>query len=123
MEFIFELLFQFLAEVFFQALAELPFEWLRFNKKESPGLFSFSLSTFFGIAVGVISIFVLKEHFITNTTFRIVNLILTPILIGKMFVMLHGKRNHKEDKLYLFSSFWNAYVFALSIAVIRFIFI
>lgn len=118
-----EFLFQFLAEVLFQALVELPFVWLGFNKKESPGLFSFSLSTFLGIVIGVISIFVLKEHFITNISLRVINLILGPILIGKVFVVMHGKRKNREDKLYLFSSFWNTYIFALSIAIIRFIFV
>lgn len=123
MEFILELIFQLIGEIFFQILAELPFEWLRFKKKENPQLFSFSLSMFLGIIAGIISLFILKEHLIANMTLRIINVIIGPVLIGKLFVFLHGKRNYREDKLYLFSSFWSAYIFALSIAVIRFFFV
>jgi len=122
MEAIIEIIIKILAEILLQFLAEVPFEWLRFNaKKENPRLFAFSLSFFLGIVAGIISLVVFKDHFIPNVIYRSVNLVVTPVLVGGLFVYIHDHRNYRTDRLYLFSSFWNAYVFALCVAVIRFI--
>ncbi len=105
-----------------QILVELPFEWLRLsNKKTNPELFAFSLSVFLGIVVGLISVVAFKAHFIPDVVLRSVNLIVTPLLIGGLFAYIHDHRNYRADRLYLFSSFWNAYIFALSVAVVRFL--
>ena len=124
MEAIIEIIFYFLGELFYAILINFPFEWIGLDGRyKDSKFFSLSLCTFLGVFVGVISLFIFKDHMITSHFLRMVYVMVAPIMIGSLFVLIHSNRNYNKDKLYLFSSFWNAYVFALSIALIRFFFI
>lgn len=124
------LCFQFLAEMVFQFLCQLPFEWIFFpirqdhlGRPKNDGMYMFLFCMILGLCVGAISLVVIKENLIYNEICRFLNLFITPYLVGKFIFWLHDRRTYLDDRIYLFDRFWNAYIFAFAMTMIRFIFI
>ena len=74
----------------------------------------------FGAIAGAISLWVLPSLFISAEWLRIVNLILTPVLAGLMMERLGAWRENKDQERIRLDTFGYAYVFALSMALVRF---
>ncbi len=115
-------------EFFFEILLQLIFEILelvfttRIEKRErgprSP-LVAALMYIFFGVIAGFASLWIFPQAFIHSSTGRIINLILTPVLMGLLAAVFAAWRTGDGLRLWRFI---NAYVFALSLAVVRFIF-
>ena len=129
MEIIFEIIFHFFIEVlgqaFFELVAELGLRGIGnatgWEKPRSPYM---SLIGYVILATvcGAISILFFKNHFIKNEELRIINLLLTPVLLG-LIMHFKGKRMDIRhiNKIRL-DSFWFGFSFALSFGLVRYFF-
>ena len=122
MEFIVELLLEFLL----QAVGELLFEMgLRalvdpFRHKPSPWLAAIGY-LLFGAALGAASLWLVPEHMVRSEPMRWVNLAITPWAVGAGMALVGRLRERRGDLLLRIDHFAYGYLFALSVALVRFI--
>lgn len=121
MEVIFELLAEFIFQALGEALIELGFHALAepFRKPVNPWLAAFGY-TLFGAIFGGLSLLIFPMHFISIGSFRIANLILTPVAVGFCMVLMGKWRSRRGDPLFGIDKFAYGYLFALSLALIRY---
>jgi sterol desaturase/sphingolipid hydroxylase (fatty acid hydroxylase superfamily) len=118
---------QFLGELLLQAFFELLAELFGRSVKEPfrrpqpihPWLAAIGYGIFGAIA-GAISLWALPSLFISAQWLRIVNLIATPLLAGLMMERLGAWREMKDQKTIRLDTFAYGFVFALSMALVRF---
>lgn len=118
---------QFLGELLLQAFGELIAELIGRSVKEPfrrpapihPLLAAIGYGIFGAIA-GAISLWVLPSLFISAEWLRIVNLILTPLVAGLMMERLGTWREMKDQETIRLDTFAYGFVFALSMALVRF---
>ncbi len=125
-----DVLFQFIAYMIFQSLLQLPFDWLylkprkdNLDRPESMKEFTFFICMLLGLAMGAITLIIVRSPFIGNSWLRFMNLFITPYIVGKTIHYIHHRRTFEPDRVYLFDHFWNAYIFAFSTALLRFVFV
>lgn len=127
MEIIFEILFQFvfefLLQVVFEALAEFGLHSVKepFKKPPNPWLAAIGYAIF-GTIAGAISLWLFPTLFLVSETAQISGLVLTPIAAGLAMMMLGAWRRRKNQNLIRLDKFAYGYLFALTMAVIRFTF-
>ncbi|BBB65945.1 hypothetical protein UNDYM_1692 [Undibacterium sp. YM2] len=114
-------------EFFFEVLLQLVFEILELvfttgieKRERSPRspLFTAILYIVFGVVAGFASLWIFPQAFINSSVGRIINLILTPVLMGTLAAVFAAWRTGDGLRLWRFV---NAYVFALSLALVRFV--
>jgi hypothetical protein len=118
---------QFLGELLLQAFGELIAELIGRGVKEPfrrpepihPWLAAIGYGIFGAIA-GAISLWVLPSLFISAQWLRIVNLIVTPLVAGLMMERLGAWREMKDQETIRLDTFTYGFVFALSMALVRF---
>lgn len=126
MEIIFELLFQFFAEIFLQAafelLAELGYRSLgnRVRRARHP-IYSIIGFIILGAISGGVSLLMLPYSPIEDLTFRKINLVAMPILLGLMMMLVAKLRQKKGQDLVRIDRFGYAFVFAFAMGLVRFI--
>lgn len=122
-----EILFEILGEFVLQALGELLFELgLRslaapFQRDSSPwfaGLGYF----FLGCLAGGVSLLVVAQHLTPAGAPRLANLVLTPLMAGLLMALLGRWRGRRGDRLLRIDRFAYGYLFAIGLAIIRFVF-
>lgn len=115
-------------EFFFEVLLQLVFEILELvftsgidKRERSPRspLVTAILYIVFGVIAGFASLWIFPQAFIHTNLGRIINLILTPVLMGTLAAVFAAWRTGDGLRLWRFI---NAYVFALSLALVRFVF-
>lgn len=126
MELIFELLFQIIGEFVLQFLFEGLFNQLFARSKSQPGASSVSGATVLGYmlagaAAGALSLLIFPHLFIASSAFRIVNLFVTPLAAGLAMVAIGNWRERKGQERTALDRFWVAYLFALTMALTRFL--
>lgn len=120
-----ELLFEFFAEFLLQIIVELLAEiGLRstaepFRKPPNPWLAAIGYAIF-GAAAGGISLFVLPEPLVQGETWRLVNLAVTPALVGLAMAAVGAWRSRRGQQTLRIDRFSYGYLFALCMAVVRF---
>jgi hypothetical protein len=125
-EFIFEIIFQFLGEMLlqltFECLAELGMHSLgdTFRKPRNPLLSTIGF-ILWGAISGGISLLILPHSAIANPNYRVANLILTPTIAGLIMMLIGRKRSKKGATIVALDRFGYAFLFAFSMAVVRFI--
>lgn len=125
MEFLLEALFQivgeFLLQILFEAVAELGFHGFKetFKKSGNP---VFSTIGFFvwGLIAGGISLLVFPHSFIRSRGLRLLNLIVTPLLVGEAMRQIGKLRERRGQSLVKLDRFFYAFAFALAMALIRY---
>jgi hypothetical protein len=129
MEILFEilgLLVQFLAEFLiqfiFQALVEIGFHVLvESGKKFRMNQWVAAIGYFFlGVIVGFLSVRAFPSHFIKLFDVQLANLVITPIIAAGSMTLLGSWWKRLGNSTVRMDSFVYAYVFALSMSVIRF---
>jgi hypothetical protein len=126
MEFIFEIVVQFVGEIIlqliFEAIAELGIRSLAdtFRRPKNPALSTIGF-TLWGIAAGALSVWISPTSHIHDPFFRKLNLIVTPAAVGFLMMLLGKIRLKKGQELMGLDRFGYAFVFALAMALIRFI--
>lgn len=125
MELVFELIFQIFGEillqVLFEILAELGLRVLAdpLRKPRTPA-FSIVGYTLWGGIAGGMSLVLFPASAIQNPAFRAINLAVTPLAIGAIMALLGRTRDKRGQLLVRLDRFGYAYLFALSMALVRF---
>lgn len=134
MEIIFELIFSFFGYVlqfFFEILAQAVFELLAEmgirclaepfrQSKPANQLFAAIGYLIYGALVGALSL-LLPKMFTVSQTLRLANLIITPIACGFIMAWFGRFRERRGDETIQLDTFMYGYLFALSMAVVRYI--
>ncbi len=118
-EFIIQLIGQFFGEALFLFVYRSLSEPFKKNPNPWLGALGFIL---IGSIVGGFSLLVLPSNLIPVGTSRMANLILTPLLVGLCTSLIGAWRTKRGSWMLPIDKFWHGYVFALTIALIRFIF-
>lgn len=120
-----EAVFEVLGELLLQVGGEFVFELLLrslkepFRKQPGPVVAAFGYA-FYGTALGGLSLLVLPAHLVPGGGFRVLNLALTPIVVGLCMVALGAWRARHGQRVLRIDRFWFGYLFALAFAVVRF---
>lgn len=128
MEFLFEIVFQFVGEILlqigFEVLAELGQHRLsnRLRKPRDPILSTIGF-ILCGAIAGGISLLILPASPIRNPDLRMINLIVTPVIASAVMMLIGRLRDRKGQDLVRLDRFGYAFVFAFSMALVRFIWV
>ena len=126
MEFLFEIVLQFLGELLlqmiFEFLAELGVHSLTepFKMPRNPVLSTIGF-VIWGAAAGGISLLILPRSLISNLAFRRINILVTPLVAGGIMMMIGRQRGKRGQRLVGLDRFGYAFLFALVMAVVRYI--
>jgi hypothetical protein len=126
MEVIFEILFQIFGEiliqVLFECLAELGLHSLSdtLTKPRNPVLSTIGF-VIWGAIAGGLSLLIFPHSPIASLQLRQANLLITPIIAGGVMMLIGRQRNARGQTLVKLDRFSYAFVFAFTMAVVRFI--
>ena len=129
MEFILEVIlqccFEFLLQLFTEVFCELGFqsfaEVFKDRRLQNPWLAGpgyFML----GAAAGGISLIIFKATLIHDSTIRVLNLFLTPVLAGLLMTLIGWWRRKKGQYLVRLDRFGYGFLFAFGMALVRFLY-
>lgn len=121
LEFLIEILGEFVLQAVGEALLELGFHSLAepFRKPPNPLLAALGYAIF-GALAGALSLLFLPDHLTPSGLPRLANLLLTPIATGLCMVAMGAWRSRRGDALLRIDRFSYGYLFALSLALVRF---
>jgi hypothetical protein len=120
-----ELLFELVFEVLLQIVIEILFELgLRstiepFRKAPSPWLAAIGY-VMFGAVAGGLSVLVMPQSLIHGDAMRLLNLAVTPVMAGLAMAALGAWRAKRGQQIFRIDRFSYGYLFALSMALVRF---
>jgi hypothetical protein len=126
MEVIFEILFQIFGEILlqllFECLAELGLRSLAdtLEKPRNPVLSTVGF-VIWGAIAGGLSLLIFPHSPIASLQLRQANLLITPIIVGGVMMLIGRQRNKRGQTLVRLDRFSYAFVFAFTMAVVRFI--
>ena len=125
MEFVFEVIVQFcgelLLQVIFESLIELGFHSLADTVKKPRNAFLSGIGfVLWGAIAGGISLLIVPKSLISDPVFRQINLVLTPLAAGVVMMLIGRERTKRGQILVKLDRFGYAFVFALSMAVVRY---
>ena len=119
-----ELIVEFLGELLLQAFGELLVELglhtlaEPFRRAPNPWLAALAYAIF-GAALGGLSLLVLP-HNMVRPSWRLLNLLLTPLLLGGMMAWMGNWRARRGQAVLRIDRFAYGYLFALAFALVRF---
>jgi hypothetical protein len=121
LEFIVEILGEFLLQALGEALMELGFHSLAkpFRKPPNPWLAALGYAIF-GALAGGLSLLVLPAHLTPAGIPRLANLLLTPLAVGLCMGAMGAWRAKRGDSVLRIDRFSYGYLFALTMALVRF---
>ena len=122
LEALLEFIGEFLLQALVEALLELGLHSLAepFNKQANPWLAAAGYAIF-GAVIGGLSLLLFPEN-LTPAPWRIVNLIVTPLAAGTLMATIGRWRAKRGEHLFRIDRFSYGYLFALSLALVRFAF-
>lgn len=112
-ELLLQLVFEILAEFGLRSLSE------PFRKPPNPWVAALGYAIF-GATAGGISLYVLPDSLIHGETWRLANLIVTPVMAGLAMAALGAWRSRRGQQTIRIDRFSYGYLFALCMAVVRF---
>lgn len=122
LEFIFGLLGEFLLQVIVEALIEMGFRSLAepFRRPPNPWLAAIGYALF-GAVLGGLSLLAFPNNLVQGP-WRVANLAVTPIAVGCVMAGIGAWRTRRGQHVLRIDRFGYGYLFALSVALIRFYF-
>jgi len=75
-----------------------------------------------GVLAGFLSLLIFHHSLAKHETFRLANLIITPIAAGSLMWLIGYWRTKRDRKTISLESFWQGFIFALGMALVRFIY-
>lgn len=123
MEILFELVGELIVQIIAEVLAEFGLHSLAapFRRKANPWLTAAGY-VLLGIAGGALSLLVVANQITPDGIARLANLAIAPLLAGFGMVMLGRWRAKRGDPRLGIDRFLYGYLFALSFALVRFVF-
>lgn len=120
-EFLLQFIAEFLLQLFCEALVELGFHSLEepFRRRPNPWLAALGY-LLIGALIGAASLLIVGTHLVREEGLRIVNLVVTPLLVGMCMSALGTWRTRRGQTRLRLDSFAYGYLFALSFALIRY---
>ena len=119
-----EIILEIFAELFLQLILEVivNFGFHSFSSLPKPGPVVAALGyLLLGAALGGLSLLVFQDSFIDDYNLKLLNLIVTPVILG-ITMSLVGRFREKRDKdVIRLEKFAYGFLFALGLAVVRFI--
>lgn len=128
MEVILELIFEIFGEVIlqfvFEALSEAGVHVFRRAKDRPPMRPALAVTgiVLMGAICGAVSLWMFPGFVIASPTGRVVNLVVTPLLAAGAVTLIGAWRQRRGEPLVRLDRFWFAYLFAFSMAAVRFVF-
>lgn len=121
-EIILELFGEIILQFVFELLAEMVLQWVgkRFDGTEAPWLSAVIGYVSLGTAAGWISFYLLPSQLISSQTGQIVNLVVTPLVIGAAMSRVGAWRSLRGQLRLRIDRFVFAALFALAFALIRY---
>jgi len=121
LEFLFEIVGEILLQGLLEALAELGLHSVAapFRKPPNPWLAAIGYAIF-GAVAGGLSLWLFPSIFVTGEALRILNLVMTPIAVGLLMCAMGAWRARRGQAVLRIDRFAYGYLFALSLALIRF---
>ena len=122
LEFVFGLLGEFLLQLVGEALIEIGFHSLAepFRRPPNPWLAAIGYALF-GAALGGLSLLLFPNNLVQGAL-RVVNLVATPVAVGCVLAGIGAWRARRGQSVLRIDRFSYGYLFALSVALIRFYF-
>ena len=122
LEFVLELVGEFLLQVIGEALVELGLHSMAepFRRPPNPW-FAAAGYTLIGVLLGGLSLLVVPHNLVPESA-RVVNLVVTPIAVGVAMALLGAWRARRGQAVLRIDRFAYGYLFALSMALVRFFF-
>ena len=114
---LFELFVQLLFELGFHSLGE-PFRW---DRPRNRYLAFLGYALFGGIAGGI-SLLIVPDHMINRPQLRVLNLVVTPIVLGLFFSYWGKLLESRGRETILLDKFAYGFAFALAMAIVRFLY-
>ena len=129
MELLFDLFVELIGEILLQMFGEVLFELgfrslaevLNRKTRRNPVLAAIGY-LLWGAIVGGLSLLVFRQSLIHGESFRLTNLIVTPIIAGIAMSALGAYRRKRGQELFRIDSFFYGYLFAVSMAAVRYFF-
>ena len=122
-EFILEILGEFLIQVIGELLVELGIHTLAEPFRKPPNPLLAAIGYFlFGAIFGSISLLIVSSYLVTNKTWQIINLLVTPLAVGLCMSAIGMWRTKRGKAVLRIDRFSYGYLFALAFALIRFFF-
>jgi hypothetical protein len=123
LEFLLEIVGEFLLQAIVEALAELGLHSLSepFRRPPNPWLAALGYAIF-GAVAGGLSLLLFPSHLVAGHGWRVANLILTPAAVGALMCAMGAWRGRRGDAILRIDRFAYGYLFALSLALVRFAF-
>lgn len=123
LEFLLEIAGEFLLQAVVEALAELGLHSLAepFRRPPNPWLAALGYSIF-GAVAGGLSLLLFPSHLVAGEGWRLANLVLTPVAVGLLMCAMGAWRSRRGDTILRIDRFAYGYLFALSLALVRFAF-
>lgn len=128
MEFFIELIFEFFGElllqIVFEALAEAGLHIVRKPDPQRAPVAAWKLVvgyTLLGLVVGAISLWIFPYAMAHTHLARVTNLLLAPVASGLAMALIGAWRQRRGQQVLGIDRFAYGYVFALSMAVVRFV--
>lgn len=120
-EFLLEILGELVLQVVLEALAELGLRSIAapFRRPRNPWLAAIGYGIF-GAAAGGLSLWVMPSHLVRTEGLRFANLLLTPVAVGLLMCAVGAWRTRRGQPLLRIDRFAYGYLFALSLALIRY---
>lgn len=115
LEFLGELLLQLVVEIVAFFLPELVTSW---RKQQAPAWLKAASYGCWGLLLGIVSLYFFPTRLIAPA-FALANLLLTPLLMGLVFVVL-SKAKHDEQDWLQKARFLQGFLFALGFALVRY---
>jgi len=126
MEDILVAILQCLWEFVLQALCEIVFELIchvfkRTYNRTSSSFLAATGYTALGMVAGGISLSLAPHAFIHRESLRVLNVFVTPVMVALIMVGIGSIRTHKGKEIIRLDKFKYAYLFALAMALVRFV--
>ena len=123
LEFLFEILGEFLLQAIVEFFVELSVHagWKPTRKPTNQWVAGIGY-TIFGAILGWLSLLVFPSYLVTSEAMRILNLVLTPVAAGLLMCAMGAWRARRGDEVLRIDRFAYGYLFALALALVRFIF-
>ena len=120
LELIFELFGELVLQVVVEALIEIGFHSLAepFRRPPSPWLAAVGYALF-GAILGGVSLWVFPNNLVPGA-WRVANLVATPVAVGGLMALMGAWRARRGEPVLRIDRFAYGYLFALSIALVRF---